>query len=88
MYPLICDTDKGYPVRRYGQAFSWSYILQVKVINQQVDSALKALKRQLLKDGLWKELKKRRAYEKPSAKRKRKQKEAVKKRRKAQRFQA
>jgi len=60
--------------------------LQVKVINQQVDQALKALKRQLLKDGLWKELKKRRSYEKPSAKRKRKQKEALKKRRKAQRF--
>jgi small subunit ribosomal protein S21 len=60
--------------------------LQVKVINQQVDQALKALKRSLLRDGLWKELKKRRSYEKPSAKRKRKLKEALKKRRKAQRF--
>ncbi|HJM83091.1 MAG TPA: 30S ribosomal protein S21 [Nitrospinota bacterium] len=57
--------------------------MQVKVINQQVDHALKALKRQLLKDGLWKELKKRKTYEKPSAKKKRKQKEALKKRRKA-----
>ena len=46
--------------------------MQVRVINQRVDHALKVLKRQLLKDGLWKELKKRRAYEKPSAKRKRK----------------
>ncbi len=60
--------------------------MQVKVINQQVDYALKALKRQLLKDGLWKELKKRRAYEKPSAKRKRKLKEAEKKRKKTQRM--
>lgn len=59
--------------------------MQVRVINQRVDHALKVLKRQLLKDGLWKELKKRRAYEKPSAKRKRKQKEALKKRRKTQR---
>ncbi|VAX18922.1 SSU ribosomal protein S21p [hydrothermal vent metagenome] len=58
--------------------------MQVRVVNQRVDQALKALKRQLLKDGLWKELKKRRAYEKPSAKRKRKQKEALKKRRKNQ----
>lgn len=57
--------------------------MQVKVVNQQVDQALKALKRQLLKDGLWKELKKRRSYEKPSAKRKRKEKEAEKKRKKA-----
>ncbi|MBF0170544.1 MAG: 30S ribosomal protein S21 [Nitrospinae bacterium] len=59
--------------------------MQVKVVNQQVDQALKALKRQLLKDGLWKELKKRRSYEKPSAKRKRKEKEAEKKRKKAMR---
>jgi len=61
-------------------------VVQVKVMNQQVDHALKALKRQLLKDGLWKELKKRRSYEKPSAKRKRKAKEAEKKRKKTQRF--
>ena len=60
--------------------------MQVKVVNQQVDHALKALKRQLLKDGLWKELKKRRSYEKPSAKRKRKLKEAEKKRKKTMRM--
>jgi small subunit ribosomal protein S21 len=58
--------------------------LQVKVQNNQIDKALKVLKRQLTKEGLWKEIKKRRAYEKPSAKRKRKLKEALKKRRKSQ----
>ncbi|MFW2331362.1 MAG: 30S ribosomal protein S21 [Nitrospinota bacterium] len=61
--------------------------MQVKVFNQQIDQALRILKRQLLKDGLWKELKKRRAYEKPSEKRKRKEKESVKKRKKALRMQ-
>jgi small subunit ribosomal protein S21 len=71
---------------RYHSGFLEDEFLQVKVVNQQVDQALKVLKRQLLKDGLWKELKKRRSYEKPSAKRKRKQKEAEKKRRKAQRI--
>jgi len=58
--------------------------LLVKVQNNQIDKALKVLKRQLTKEGLWKEIKKRRAYEKPSAKRKRKLKEALKKRRKTQ----
>jgi small subunit ribosomal protein S21 len=41
------------------------------------------MKKLMLKDGLFKEMKKRAYYEKPSVKRKRKQAEARKKRRKA-----
>lgn len=55
--------------------------MEVAVYQNQVDKALKVLKRQLTKEGLLKELKRRRFYEKPSVKKKRKQKEAKKKRR-------
>lgn len=60
-------------------------MLEVTVHQNQVDKALKALKRQMTKEGLLKELKRRRFYEKPSVKRKRKQKEAKKKRKSAMR---
>ena len=55
--------------------------MEVTVYQNQVDRALKILKRQMTKEGLLKELKRRRFYEKPSVKKKRKQKEAKKKRR-------
>jgi len=59
--------------------------LQVPVFQNQVDRALKTLKRQINKEGLFKELKRRRFYEKPSVKKKRKIKEAKKKRKMAMR---
>ena len=59
------------------------YFLEVIVYQNQVERALKVLKRQLTKDGLLKELKRRRFYEKPSVKKKLKQKEAKKKRKSA-----
>ena len=61
------------------------FFLEVTVYQNQVERALKVLKRQLTKDGLLKELKRRRFYEKPSLKKKRKQKEAKKKRKAAMR---
>jgi small subunit ribosomal protein S21 len=57
--------------------------MRVEVHDNQIESALKTLKKVMLKDGLFKEMKKRAYYEKPSVKRKRKQAEARKKRRKA-----
>ena len=57
--------------------------MEVIVYQNQVERALKVLKRQLTKDGMLKELKRRRFYEKPSIKKKRKQKEAKKKRKAA-----
>ena len=57
--------------------------MKIEVIDNQVEPALKALKKQMLKDGVFKEMKRRAAYEKPSVKRKRKRAEAQKKRRKA-----
>ncbi len=59
--------------------------LEIKVQNDQIESAIKSLKRQLIKDGILKELKNRRSYEKPSVKKKRKQREARRRRQKAAR---
>ncbi len=42
--------------------------MEVKVHDGQVEKALKILKRQMAKEGLLKELKKRKFYEKPSVK--------------------
>lgn len=57
---------------------------KIIVGDNQIEPALKALKKQVPKDGLLQEMK-RLAYEKPSVKRKRKQAAARKKRRKAMR---
>ncbi|MBI5378573.1 MAG: 30S ribosomal protein S21 [Nitrospirae bacterium] len=57
--------------------------MEVRVYGNQIEKALKVLKRQMAKEGLLKELKRRQSYEKPSVKRKRKAREARKKRLKA-----
>ena len=46
--------------------------LEIKVRDDNVEKAIKILKRKLAKEGLFKELKNRRYYEKPSVKAKRK----------------
>lgn len=60
--------------------------MDIKVYGNDIAKALRTLKRQLEKDGLFKEIKKRRFYEKPSEKKKRKQREAIKKKRKVPRL--
>ncbi len=52
--------------------------MEIKVIGNDIEKAIKLLKRKLEKDGLMGELKKRRFYEKPSLKSKSKQREAQK----------
>lgn len=52
------------------------------VVSHNIEKAMKILKRKLIKEGLFKELKSRRYYEKPSERRKRKEKESRKKLRK------
>ena len=59
--------------------------MEVKVQDNQIENAIKLLKRQLIRDGIMKELKNRRSYEKPSVKKKRKQREARRRRQKAAR---
>jgi small subunit ribosomal protein S21 len=57
--------------------------VRVEVFDNQIEAALKALKKQMLKEGAFQEMKRRAYYEKPSVKRKRKQAQARKKRRRA-----
>ena len=59
--------------------------MRIEVIDNQIEPALKSLKREMLKGGVFKEMKRRAYYEKPSVKRKRKQAEARRKRLKAAR---
>jgi len=54
--------------------------LEIRVNGNDIERALKILKRQIQKDGLLRELKERRFYEKPSIKLRRKQREAQKRR--------
>jgi small subunit ribosomal protein S21 len=60
--------------------------LDIKVFGNDIEKALKTLKRQMQKEGLFKEIKRRSFFEKPSVKEKRKQREARKKRMKSVRF--
>jgi small subunit ribosomal protein S21 len=56
---------------------------RVEVFDNQVEAALKQLKKLMLKEGAFQEMKRRAHYEKPSVKRKRKAAAARKKRRRA-----
>lgn len=58
--------------------------IEVKVFNNNVEKAIRVLKKKMLKEGLIKELKERRYYEKPSEKRLKENKENIRRWRKAQ----
>jgi len=62
--------------------------LQVFVRDNNVDQALKALKRKMQREGVFREMRRRKAYEKPSERKNREKKEAVRRERKAARKQA
>jgi small subunit ribosomal protein S21 len=57
--------------------------LEVSVDGDNVERALKALKRKMANEGIYKELKKRKFFMKPSEEKKRKEREAERRRRKA-----
>lgn len=59
--------------------------MQVFVRDNNVDQALKVLKKKMQREGVFREMKARKAYEKPSEKRMRKDAEAVRRARKAAR---
>ena len=59
--------------------------VHVTVRDNNVDQALKALKKKMQREGVFREMKLRRAYEKPSEKRAREKAEAVRRARKLER---
>lgn len=62
--------------------------MQVLVRENNVDQALRVLKKKLQREGVFREMKLRRAYEKPSEKRAREKAEGIRRSRKAARKQA
>ncbi|WP_349369621.1 30S ribosomal protein S21 [Salinarimonas sp.] len=62
--------------------------MQVLVRDNNVDQALRVLKKKMQREGVFREMKKRRSFEKPSEKRAREKAEAVRRARKIARKQA
>ncbi|WP_136659306.1 30S ribosomal protein S21 [Nitratireductor sp. XY-223] len=62
--------------------------MRILVRDNNVDQALRVLKKKLQREGVFREMKARRAYEKPSEKRAREKAEAVRRSRKAARKMA
>lgn len=63
-------------------------MVQVVVRDNNIDQALKALKKKLQREGVFREMKMRRHYEKPSEKRARQKAEAIRRARKLARKRA
>ncbi|EKF44300.1 MULTISPECIES: 30S ribosomal protein S21 [Nitratireductor] len=62
--------------------------MQVIVRDNNVDQALRVLKKKMQREGVFREMKARRSYEKPSEKRTRQRAEAIRRARKLARKQA
>jgi small subunit ribosomal protein S21 len=62
--------------------------LQVLVRDNNIDQAMRVLKKKMQREGIFREMKRRKAYEKPSEKRVRERAEAVRRVRKLARKQA
>lgn len=60
--------------------------MEIRVDDRNIEKALRVLKRKMQTDGLFRELKNRRFYEKPSLKKKRKRREAQKRKLKSLRM--
>ena len=82
---------KQVAIPRTGQAGFWRLgyevvrFMQIMVRDNNVDQALRALKKKLQREGVYREMKLRRHYEKPSEKRARERAAAVRRARKLER---
>ncbi len=77
------------PGRKADSAETKGYVLlQVHVRDNNVDQALRALKKKMQREGIFREMKLRNYYEKPSEKRAREKAEAVRRARKLARKRA
>ena len=75
--------DGVLPHSLYGK--EWYQMVQVVVRDNNVDQALKALKKKMQREGVFREMKLRRNFEKPSEKKAREKAEAVRRARKLER---
>ena len=77
-HPILCGTS----------CFRRFVIVQVVVRDNNVDQALRALKKKLQREGVFREMKMRKYFEKPSERRAREKAEAVRRARKLARKRA
>jgi len=82
LHEMEKDRDFGPDVIFYKEALT---IVQVVVRDNNVDQALKALKKKMQREGVFREMKLRRHFEKPSEKKAREDAEAVRRARKLER---
>lgn len=83
-----CGREAALPVRRRDRGFTRdrrNTDLEVFVRDNDIDQALRVLKKRMQREGIFREMKKRRAYEKPSERRAREKSEAVGRARKLER---
>ena len=85
--PIFVDFQVGYPARMRALAHFCEVFefMQIMVRDNNVDQALRALKKKLQREGVYREMKLRRHYEKPSEKRAREKAAAVRRARKLER---
>lgn len=83
----VATTPHGGPLRRY--KFNGEFaIIQITVRDNNVEQALRALKKKMQREGLFREMKARTYFEKPSEKKARQKAEAVRRARKLARKRA
>lgn len=90
-FPLHCRWSLviytcSFPCERKVSSESGVKFLEIQVLDNNVEKAIRVLKRKLQQEGLFREMKQRKYYEKPSVKRKRKEKEAQRRLRKKMRM--
>src|SRR5207237_6609078 len=76
------------PRGRHGLSLETTGFMQIIVRDNNVDQALRALKKKLQREGVYREMKLRRHYEKPSEKRARERAAAIRRARKLERKRA
>jgi small subunit ribosomal protein S21 len=73
------------PLFRHETDLETGFFMQIIVRDNNVDQALRALKKKLQREGVYREMKLRRHYEKPSEKRARERAAAIRRARKLER---
>lgn len=86
--PLQLEGRRAFRNDRDSRASGTGEVLQVLVRDNNVEQAMRALKKKLQREGLFREMKQRRAYEKPSERRAREKAQAIRRVRKAAKKQA
>jgi small subunit ribosomal protein S21 len=82
------SSSRARPVARDAGPSEGTTIIEVQVRDNNVDQALRALKKKMQREGLYREMRMRRHYEKPSERRSRERAEAIRRYRKLMRKRA